>query len=182
MAACGLSPVVGSDMAKQIHTTLDELGRDLAVVPGDWLPEIGKQTVHVAIEEVHEDMVRSSPVGSLRTMNHRGTSEHPGKYRSSHKVSSGRKRFARLPDRAHNPVPGVTDVIQGLSSFQIGETVFVTNDAASDGADRGYADVLEAGGSPQAPDGIYGPATERLSRRSESVVRKGIRRAQKMRT
>lgn len=128
------------------------------------LPAIGLEVLRGATEELFVEVAGPrSPVGSYPR-----TSIHPGKYAASHRVSVGRKTFARLPDAPSYPRLGAAEAAAALREMRLDSPVFITNDATTDGSRRSYAPILEGGrrpdsrgrmiGSEQAPFGVYGPA------------------------
>jgi hypothetical protein len=159
--------------------TPDRLAVELTRIGSVVLPEIGRETLAIAMEELFVDAAKLSPKGSL------ATSPHPGKSAASHKASTGRPAFANLPDQSAYPRLGITEVLPASNRMrQTEESGYITWAARTDGARRGYTDILEMGrhvdslgrmaGSEQAPEGVYGPSLERLAARAGAIITKAI--------
>jgi hypothetical protein len=133
-----------------------------------------------------------TPVGRPQRSRSRGIrfrqDPHPGKLRSSWRLSIGRPQFARLPDASAYPVPGAAQAAAAFRGYRLGQAVFVTNDAKSDGARRGYADVValvgvhtdrlgRTIGSQQAPEGTVLPAQRIVAQKAPALIMASITEA-----
>lgn len=155
-----------------------ELSAALDRVNQRFIPELGAGVLRLATRELFEQIARKSPVGSTKT------SRHPGKYAASHRAAIGEPLYVRLPDQTSYMRLGVADVSAILPEISVDRPVFIANWARSDGDERGYSDVLEAGrhvdsrgrmaGSVQAPDGIYGPAVADLETRGAAIMEQAL--------
>lgn len=113
---------------------------------------------------------------------------HPGKLRASWRLNRGKPAYARLPDAPSYPVPGAAQAAAVFRGYRIGQEVFLSNDARTDRAKRGYADVValvgvhvdrlgRTIGSPQAPEGTVIPANREVQRRAPRLILDAINRA-----
>jgi hypothetical protein len=149
--------------------SLGQLQAELAKLHNTVLPQFADDVLAALAREVYMEAVRINPVGTFPT-----TSDHPGKSRASHRLSSGSPERAGLADAAAYPVPGITEILPALAGVDAREPVFVTNDATTDGAGYSYFPFLEAGSSPQAPDGVYGPAVAHAEGRFSAILRDAL--------
>jgi hypothetical protein len=146
----------------------------------------------VATETLVQNVI-ISPVGRPQAMRAGGglrlrQDPHPGKLRSSWRVSINRPQFAKLPDASSYPVPGAAQAAAVFRGYRLGQGVFVTNDAKSDGARRGYADVValvgrhvdrrgRTIGSLQAPEGTVLPAQRVVAQKAPALIMASITEA-----
>lgn len=155
------------------------LAAALRAVSDRAIPELGAVAVERLGEELFMEIVRRTPKGSKRT------SPHPGKMRASNVASVGsRPSFAKLADAPSYSVPGVTEYLARVrGKLGPGRTLWLTNDATTDGQAEAYAPSIEAGlrvkrgrsyGSPQAPQGVFGPSVIEVAGRAERVLAKAI--------
>lgn len=98
---------------------------------------------------------------------------HPGKLRASWWMQRGSPGDLRLPDAASYAVPGSDLWQRQLAGLQLGEAVFITNDAETrQGSGESYAQIIDQGrhtdsrgrpaGSLQRPEGIVKAALAAL--------------------
>jgi hypothetical protein len=144
------------------NVTLARIGFEVPKVLEQQLPQLGAEVLRGIARTFYLGVTGPrSPKGSVKT------SKHPGKYAASHLMSVGSRKYANLPDQLSFPRLGIAEAQGALDEVTMDQPVYITNAARSDGAKRGYADILEAGrhidsrgraaGSTQAPEGIYGP-------------------------
>lgn len=171
-------------MAQIVRTVpLKDLGREITRMAA-WVPEVGLELHRGVLEWLFLEVPGRSPVGRW------GEDEHPGKYRGSHRASAGTPRYAQLPDKPFYAIPGASALAPVTNSMSAATPrSFLTNDAATLGpggrssrrrarrARSSYASALEAGHSPQAPLGIYGPALAEAARRGRQLGEAAIARA-----
>ncbi len=143
----------------------------------------------VIAEHAIVELVDRSPVGDPVV------DPHPGKYRASHIPSAGQMVTRVLPNMPTYPIPGIPEVEAALSGAGPDVSGFIANAAADDRRpDSSYAGILEGGrrqasrissrttmwvGSPQAPDGIYGPAVQALLGMRATIEAKALERAKR---
>jgi hypothetical protein len=134
--------------------------------------------------------VQLSPVGRPQPMTAAGGlrlrgDKHPGKLRSSWRLSLNRPAFAGLPDAPSYPVPGAGQAAAALRGYKVGQGVFLSNDAKSDRAKRGYADVValvgrhvdrlgRTIGSLQAPQGTVIPSQQIVAQKAPGLITASI--------
>lgn len=137
--------------------------------------------------------VRLSPVGRPQAMTggngvRMPADPHPGKLRASWRLNRNKPAYARLPDAPSYPVPGAGQAAAVFRGYQLGQEVYLSNDARTDGARRGYADVVaQVGrhidrlgrtiGSQQAPEGTVIPAQREVAQRAPRLILDAINRA-----
>lgn len=148
-----------------ISISLGQLQAELARIDDKAIPDLADSVIAALAREVYMEAVRINPVGTFPL-----TSDHPGKSRASHRLSSGSPESAGLADAPAYAVPGITEILPALDRVTAQEPVFITNDATSDGASASYFPFLEAGSSPQAPDGVYGPSVAHAESRFGAIL------------
>ena len=110
---------------------------------------------------------------------------HPGKARASWRLAVGQPAYAKLRNATQYPIPGAAQAWAALRAYKLGQTVYQSNDARSDGAKRGYADVIllvgrhvdrlgRMIGSLQAPRGTVLPSHEQVSARVPGHLLAGL--------
>jgi hypothetical protein len=158
-----------------------QLGAELRRVGRDQVPRLSTELIGGMGRRWFFRIIRLAPVGRHKASRRRGTSPHPGKFRASVRAGAGRPKWARLPDSPTYGVPGAGDIEPELARLKPGQTFHLTDDAKTDRAKRGYADVLERGrhtdsrgrpaGSKQAPKGVFAPAMlEMLGTRKQIIA------------
>lgn len=172
-------------MSKVVRSP-EALAAELRALNARVIPAIGLAVLREATTVLWLDVTRNSPVGSAPSLHRRGTSVHPGKYAASHRASIGAPQFIRLPDQPAYPRLGLGEISGLLPRVSLSEPVTIGNAATTDGARESYAAVLEGGrrmgprgmlGSEQAPEGIYGPAVERLEAQAPRIIERAVDRA-----
>lgn len=156
-----------------ISATLKTAGRELDRVTDEFLPAFSSALKRRAMVSLLLDIERRSPVGTLDV-----TSPHPGKYRGSHTISRGPQPIADdLPDQGAFPIRGQPYAERAVGDPAMDEPVHMANAARTGRNPKSYAPALEAGHSPQAASGVYGPATDALSRRIGAIMERAAREA-----
>ena len=138
---------------------LKDLPKTLRKVSTDVIPQVGLELQAEGLRSAFREVVRRSPFAS-------------GRYRASHMPSVGRPAFAQLGAGQFFPPPGDDRVDAALRGAELGDPMYLTNDARRPGARDSYAAVLEAGlhtdcrgrraGSPQAPEGVYAQVAQEI--------------------
>lgn len=149
----------------------------------------------VATEYLVQNVTRS-PVGRPQAMRAgKGKARlalrqdrHPGKLRASWRLSLGAPAYARLPNASSYPLPGAGQAAAVFRGYQLGTPVFLSDDAKSDGAKRGYADVValvgvhvdrlgRTIGSRQAPEGTVLPSQREVAKKAPTIITASVTRA-----
>lgn len=179
-----------------VYRNLAEAATALRQLTGPVLLAAGADAMTgIAIETMVKN-VQLSPVGRPQAMlAGRGKARlalrqdrHPGKLRSSWRLSIGAPAYARLPDASVYPVPGAGQGRAALRGFRVGQVIFLSDDARSDRAKRGYADVVALVGrhldrrgrmigSLQAPRGTVLPSQEHVAQVGPKIIANAIERA-----
>ena len=132
------------------------------------IPAMGVEVQRRATVDLFVDVAGTWPKGSTKT------SIHPGKSAASLRASIDRPVHANLPDAPSYPRPGAADAAAALQGLALGRDTFNTNGARTDGSEASYAPFLDAGSSPQAPQGVFPPAIQRLAARAGEIIEKSI--------
>lgn len=148
--------------------TPQQLAVALREIASEGIPALGVEVQRRMTIDLFMEAGRTWPKGSSKT------SPHPGKSAASLRASINAPLDANLPDAPSYPRVGITDVVPALKGLEIGQTTYITNDARTDGASVSYAPFLDAGSSPQAPQGVFPPALERLTERSGDIIAKSM--------
>lgn len=174
------------------YNSLEEAAAALSRLTGPVLRQALTTAVRGVTTVAFVGNVTRSPVGRPQAATVNGIrfpgDPHPGKLRSSWRTSLGKPAYARLPDAAVYPVPGAGQVAAALKNYKVGQDVFVSNDARTDRAKRGYADVVALVGrhidrrgreigSLQAPRGTVLPTMEEVSRKAPGIILDAINQA-----
>lgn len=148
--------------------TPQQLAVALHQIANQGIPELGVEVQRRATVDLFVDVAGTWPKGSSKT------SIHPGKSAASLRASIDAPVHANLPDAPSYPRLGAVDAVQALQGLTLGKTTYVTDDARTDGSEISYAPFLDAGSSPQAPQGVFPPAIARLAGRAGEIVEKAI--------
>ena len=175
------------------YNNLAEASAALAVLTGPGLEVALTGAVRRIGTEYLVVNVQLSPVGRPQAMRAgKGgrrlalrQDRHPGKLRSSWRLSLGAPAYARLRDASAYPVPGAGQAAAVFRGYRLGQSVFLSNDAKTDRAKRGYADVValvgqhvdrlgRTIGSLQAPRGTVIPTQEIVAARAPALLTAAI--------
>ena len=106
---------------------------------------------------------------------------HPGKYRASQTFTADPGEFKDLPDMPSYGIPGDDEVLAVLAATPIEDPVYAGNRVpGSDTRPDSYAPSLEAGHSPQAPEGVYEPTVEEVGGRLEDIGQAAVTKIEAM--
>ncbi len=154
--------------------TLAELGAALDRLGTEIIPNLmGDIRERVSLAVWHE-LPSRSPVGSASEGD-----PHPGKYRASHGFSADPDYFKDLPDLPSYGIPGDDEVLAVLAQTPIEDPVYAGNAVrGSEKREGTYSPALEAGRSPQAEEGIYGPTVADVGGQLEEIGATAVAKAE----
>lgn len=166
---------------RRVSTTLERLPQELDRFDQQFLERFGVELIKAAAVFLAAANVELSPVGEV------GEDPHPGKLRASWRLGLDQPVYAGLPDQSSYPTPGKGDLATPIEPVSVGQSIHLTNDAATDGQDSYAAIIAVLGrhidsrgrsiGSPQAPEGTLMPSLEELVKAQPQLVELAFQRA-----
>lgn len=174
------------------YTSLEAAAAGLSRLAGPVLIKALSNAAQGVASEYLVQNVRFSPVGRPQAVEINGVKypadPHPGKLRASWRINRGKPAYARLPDAPSYPAIGAGQAAAVFRGYKIGDEIYLSNDAKTDRAKRGYADVVallgrhvdrlgRTIGSPQAAEGTVLPAQKEVAKKAPQLILDGINRA-----